>query len=167
MSTDVSLDLVSRVRKGWQIALPDLDTSSLEVVGRIARIESISNELLEQTLADSEVSRSEFNLLCALARAPKPLRASEITAQTMRSSAATTKLTARLEKAGFIQREKLSRDARVALFSLTEKGRGLVIEQFPTCIEQERGMLSGLTDDEFSTLASLLAKVLNTAEQSV
>lgn len=164
VSNEVPLDLISRVRRDWQTTLPDLDTSSLEIIGRIGRIDSLANGLLDRTLSESHISRSEFTLLCTLARAPRPLRASEITEQTMRSSAATTKLTVRLEQFGYLQREKFDRDGRVALFSLTPQGRQLVEDQFPACMEQERQLLSGLSDEEADILADLLSRVLASAE---
>ncbi|WP_369046982.1 MarR family winged helix-turn-helix transcriptional regulator [Sinomonas sp. P10A9] len=162
---DATPDFVSAVRGSWSSALPGLDTSPLDVLGRISRISALSVQRLNGVLATSGVSRSEFDVLCALARSPQPLRASGVTAQTMLSGAATTKLTARLEGLGLVQRRRLERDGRVVLLSLTEEGRALVEEQFPRCVDSDRRLLAGLDDGERAALAALLRRVAANAER--
>lgn len=147
--------------------MPQVDTSPMELLGRINRIGSQSTQQLDRVLAPSGVSRSEFDVLCALARSERPLRANEVTAQTMLSGAATTKLTARLETAGLIKRERLQRDGRGILLELTPTGRTLVEADFPRCLEADQQLLQGLSDEEQATLAELLRKVSNNAERTV
>jgi len=161
------VDLVGRVRASWAEGLPEADTSSIEVLGRIARVAALVNRQLDRLLADADVTRSEFDVLCALARAARPLKASEVTAQTMLSQAATTKVASRLEKVGLIRREKLERDGRVVLIELTDAGRDVVRERFPALMEHEQSLLTGLDDDEVATLGSLLARLTGNVERAV
>lgn len=165
-STAPDEDFVSRVRANWAQAMPEIDTSPIEVLGRINRISALATPQLDQVLAPSGVSRSEFDVLCALARSDRPLRASEVTAQTMLSGAATTKLTARLSDGGFLRRDKLERDGRVVLLELTEEGRALVEREFPRCLDRERRIISVLDEEERAQLATLLQKLSAGAERA-
>jgi DNA-binding MarR family transcriptional regulator len=159
-------DFITRLRRNWARALPELDTMPVELLGRINRISALSIQQLDRVLASSGVSRSEFDVLCALARSDRPLRASEVTAQTMLSGAATTKLTARLERIGLIRRQGLERDGRVVLLQLTDAGRDLVETEFPRCIDHDRELLAGLDEKEQAVLASLLRRISGNAERS-
>jgi DNA-binding MarR family transcriptional regulator len=152
-------DVVSRVRANWERAMPNVDTSVIEVLGRINRISALATQQLERVLAPSGVSRSEFDVLSALARALGPLRASDVTAQTMLSGAATTKLTARLEQIGLLERERSERDGRVVMLKLTKAGRDLVKTEFPRMVERDALLIAGLDADERATLAELLRKL--------
>lgn len=147
--------------------MPQLDTEPMELLGRINRISAQSLSQQERVLASSGISRSEFDVLCALARSERPLRASEVTSSTMLSGAATTKLTARLESIGLIERSRSDRDGRVVILRLTEEGRSIVEEQLPICLDQDRVFLRGLDDDEQASLAELLHKVSANAERAV
>ena len=159
-------DIVDRVREGWSTARPGWETSTIEVFGRITRTAALANAQLDRVLEVAGVTRSEFELLCVLARADRPLRASEVTAETMLSGAATTKLTARLEQAGFITRDRQQRDGRVVLLALTDAGRAVVDEQFPRCMTREDDLLSDLDSSERDVLAGLLARVMATVERA-
>lgn len=65
--------------------------------------------------APAECRAPSSEVLCALARSERPLRASEVTAVTMVSGAATTKHADRLVKLGLVARERFERDGRVVL----------------------------------------------------
>lgn len=157
-------DFIARLRTAWSRALPTVDTSPVEVLGRIQRVGSQATRQLEDILAPAGVSRSEFDVLCALARSDRPLRASEVTAQTMLSGAATTKLTTRLEGAGLVHREGLPGDGRVVLLNLTDAGRALVEDRFPECVAHDGRLLEGLSAAERDTLANLLRRVAANAQ---
>lgn len=167
MITEDNPDFVTRSRVKWKRAMPQLDTEPMELLGRINRISAQSLSQQERVLASSGISRSEFDVLCALARSERPLRASEVTSSTMLSGAATTKLTARLESIGLIERSRSDRDGRVVILRLTEEGRSIVEEQLPICLDQDRVFLRGLDDDEQASLAELLHKVSANAERAV
>jgi DNA-binding MarR family transcriptional regulator len=127
-------------------------------MGRITRISSQSLHQLDRALAPSGVSRAEFDVMSALARSDRPLRASEVTAVTMFSGAATTKHADRLAKLGLVERQRFERDGRVVLLQLTEAGRALVESEFPRRVERDRLSLSGLSEDEKVQLTALLKR---------
>lgn len=163
-SEPASDDFIAQLRTAWAHTLPAVDTSPVEVLGRIQRVAAQATRQLEDILAPAGVSRSEFDVLCALARAGHPLRASEVTAQTMLSGAATTKLTTRLEGAGLVCRDRLEGDGRVVLLELTAAGRALVEERFPECVAHDGQLLDGLSATERDTLATLLRRVAANAQ---
>lgn len=160
-------DIVDRIRRAWGEAIPSMDTSAIDVWGRLNRTSVLATAQIERVLAGSGVSRSEFDVLCALARTQRPLRASEVTAETMLSGAATTKLTARLEGAGLLQREKSDRDGRVVHLSLTDAGRSLVEREIPRCLAHDERLLDGFSAAERDTLAGLLARLMENAQREV
>lgn len=152
-------DFIDKVRREWNRAYPDIDTSPVEVMGRITRISSQSLHQLDRALAPSGVSRAEFDVMSALARSDRPLRASEVTAVTMFSGAATTKHADRLAKLGLVERKRFERDGRVVLLQLTEAGRALVEAEFPRRVERDRRLLSGLSENEKVQLTALLKRI--------
>lgn len=157
-------DFVDQARRGWAWVYPDLDVSSIEVIGRLSRLGAQIFARVERDLAPSGVSRAEFDILCSLARSERPLRASEVTEATMLSGASTTKQTDRLVKAGLLERLPWERDGRVVLLSLTDAGRELVEREFPRFLARDRELLAGLDDDERQVAARLLRKISATLE---
>ncbi|TQF73337.1 MarR family transcriptional regulator [Rhodococcus spelaei] len=162
--TGNSPDFVDGVRAEWARTYPQVDTSPIEVIGRITRIGSQALHQLDRALSPTGVTRVEFEILCALARADRPLRASEVTAVTMTSGASTTKHADRLAKVGLLERLPFERDGRVVLLHLTETGRALVDSELPRRVERDRRLLDGLDDRERETLAALLRRVSRNAE---
>lgn len=152
-------DTVDRVRQEWSDACPHLDTSPIDVVGRVHRISSICNHRLDVSLERHGINRSEFTVLSALVRAGRPLRASEVVLTTMLSGASITKIADALVKRELVVRQKSERDGRVVLLAPTDAGRAIVDDQMPRRLADEQRLIAGLTDDERETLAGLLRKV--------
>ena len=151
-------DYVDRARREWAERYPDLDCRPVDVIGRIVRISSLALARFDRDLAPRGITRTEFDVLGALARSDVPLRASEVTSVAGISGASPTKNVERLVAMGLVERERLERDGRVVLLSLTPAGREVVDEQFPRRIESERQMLDDLDDDEIDMLVTLLRR---------
>ncbi len=113
-------DFVDKARQGWTQARPELEVSSIEVMGRIGRIGALTSHRASRDLAPAGVTRAEFDVLCTLARSAGPVRASEVTAATMLSGASTTKNADRLLKRGLMERLPWEMDGRVVLMTLTQ-----------------------------------------------
>lgn len=160
-------DFVDRIRQAWATALPGLDTSAIDVWGRLHRASALGTAQIERGLEGSGVSRSEFDVLCALARNGRALRASEVADATMLSGAATTKLTARLEAAGLIDRARLDRDARVVQLTLTDAGRAVVEREVPRALAHDERLLEGISDQEREVLAELLSRLMENAQRAI
>lgn len=158
-------DYVERICHAWAARYPELDLRAIDVIGRITRIGSLALAQLEKELEPSGVGRTEFEVLSALARSEHPLRASEVTSVTGISGASTTKHTERLVKIGLIERQRLERDGRVVLLSLTDEGREVVERELPRRVASEKKMLDGLSDDELDVLTGLLQRIARNVEE--
>lgn len=152
-------DTVDRVRREWARARPDLDTSAIEIVGRVQRIASICNHRLDLELEPHGLTRSEFSVLSALARADRPLRASEVVSTTLLSGASITKIADNLVRRELMVRQKSERDGRVVLLALTESGKAVIDKEMPRRLADDEHVIAGLTAAERATLAGLLRKV--------
>jgi len=159
-------DFIDRVRQEWAQMYPEVDTAPIEIIGRITRISSQALHQLDRALGPSGVSRAEFEVLCALARSDRPLRASEVTAVTMVSGAATTKHADRLVKLGLVERERFERDGRVVLLRVTAAGREFVDREFPQRVARDYRLLEGLDADERSVLAGLLRRIARNSDDA-
>jgi DNA-binding MarR family transcriptional regulator len=158
------LDYVDRLRAQWAERVPTLDTAPADVVGRILRISALVGHAHERALEDDGMTRGEFELLAALRRAGRPLRAREITTITESPGASITKRLDRLESAGLVERAVPERDRRGVLVALTPAGVERVDRLFPEQVAREGAVLTGLADDERARLAELLAVVLRTLD---
>jgi DNA-binding MarR family transcriptional regulator len=154
------VDSVDRLRAEWEREAPELDVRPIAVAGRITRIAALLAQQSESALATAGLTRGEFDLLCALRRAGRPLRASEVSTITAASGAAITKRAEILVRAGLVARGIPHRDRRGVLLELTEEGRATVDRLMPEHLARESAALDGLTAAESERLAVLLSRVL-------
>lgn len=162
VDTPALTDTVDQIRREWAQTSPQLNTAPIEVLGRVQRIASICNHRLDLNLEQHGITRSEFNVLSALARVGRPLRASEVVSTTMLSGASITKIADSLLRRELLVRQKSERDGRVVLLVLTDAGRAVVEDQMPRRLADDEEMIAGLTTAERDTLAGLLRKVCAT-----
>ncbi|WP_197381714.1 MarR family winged helix-turn-helix transcriptional regulator [Mycolicibacterium mengxianglii] len=157
--TPALTDTVDLIRREWAQTCPDLDTAPIEVLGRVQRIASLCNHRLDLNLEQHGITRSEFNVLSALARVGRPLRASEVVSTTMLSGASITKIADSLVQRDLVVRQKSERDGRVVLLALTDHGRSVVEDQMPRRLADDEEVIAVLSPAERETLAGLLRKV--------
>lgn len=160
------MDSVDRLRADWQREMPGLDVGPMAVAGRIRRVAALLEARSEAALAVDGLSRGEFDVLTALRRAGRPLRASEVSTITAASGAAITKRADVLVHAGLVERSIPSRDRRGVLLALTDTGRAAVDRLMPAHLAREAEVLDGLTAAEADRLAALLSRVLVRIEGS-
>lgn len=156
-------DLIDRVRRQWEEVRPELDTSGMAVIGRVLRLASLIRRDTDDLLTEHELSRAEFDVLCALRR-NATLSPGQISREMLSSGAAITKRLDRLEKLGLVTRAASERDRRVVQVRLTERGGELIDDLLPRQLEAERAALDNLREPERKELAELLATVLRTVE---
>ena len=157
--TRASRDLVDRIEAEWARSYPYLDIEPIGILGRIQRIATVSNHRLDRKLEAHGIGRSEFDVLSALARSDRPLRASEVVSTTMLSGASITKISEALSRRGLLARRKSERDGRVVLLELTEEGRALVDAELPNRLADDADVLSPLSADERAQLVDLLRRI--------
>lgn len=154
------MDSVDRLRADWEREAPELDVAPIAVAGRITRIAALLDARAESALAAAGLSRGEFDVLCALRRAGRPLRAAEVSTITAASGAAITKRADTLVRAGLVGRAVPHRDRRGVLLELTDAGRETVDRLMPEHLAREAEALAGLDAGETAALAALLSRVL-------
>ncbi|MGC5255237.1 MarR family winged helix-turn-helix transcriptional regulator [Gordonia sp. DT218] len=152
-------DLVDRIQQEWAQAYPQFDVGPIGVLGRIQHIATASSHRLDRHLEPHGVTRSEYDVLGALARSDRPLRASDVVSTTLLSGASITKITESLSRRGLLERRKSERDGRVVLLEPTADGRALVEAELPRRLADDEHALSGLDPAEREMLATLLRKV--------
>lgn len=159
-------DFIATARSQWRDVRPDLDTSSIEVIGRVLRCAAILRQRLDAALADEGLNRAEFDLLCALRRTDAAVTPGRLNELTVSSGAATTKRVHQLAGRGLLERTTDERDRRSARVKLTEPGRDLLDRAFARNVEIEQHLLAGLGEDERETVASGLSGLLRSLEGS-
>ncbi len=154
-------DGVDEILEQWQRERPDLDSSPIGVVGRISRLARELEQRLEPVYRAHGLEPGWHDVLATLRRNGPPyrLRPTEFTDQLMLTSSGTTKRLDRLEQAGLITRGPDPADRRGTLITLTPKGLQLIDSVTAAHLDNERRLLTSLSESERRRLADLLRKL--------
>lgn len=152
------LDRVNRSVAQWRLTAPELDVSPLEVFGRVHRVFALYSARITRVFAEHGLSTAGFEVLAALYRNGEPfcLSVSQLAEETLISSGGMTMRLDRLERDGFVVRDRTSTDRRLVLVSLTAEGLRRVTAVSVAHFANEAEMLLCLDDEERSRLAGLL-----------
>jgi DNA-binding MarR family transcriptional regulator len=139
----------------------------MEVLGRISRIAAIVQRELDRAFARHGLVSGDFDVLATIRRAGPLYRLTpgELSRSTMVTTGGMTKRLDRLEALGLIRRAPDPSDRRGRLIALTPDGRELVDRAVETHIENEEGLLEGLSPAKRRQLASLLRDLLVSLER--
>ena len=105
-----------------------------------------------------DLTPSQYNILRILRGEGAPLPSLEIANRTITVVPGITGLIDRLEKSGFVVRERCQKDRRVIYVALTEKGRKTLAELDEPLQELHKKLLGHLTKTELKELIRLLEK---------
>ncbi|MEV7660495.1 MarR family transcriptional regulator [Paenarthrobacter sp. NPDC089316] len=155
-------DAVDTILNQWKRERPDLDVSSMGVLGRLSRASRLASLNVQKFMNQFGLEPWEFDVLATLRRsAPEaPLTPGRLASLTMIGSAAMTNRVDRLVNRGLIHRETNPENRRQLLVSLTPEGRALVDDVVEHHVENQQKMLEGLSRTEQTQLANLLRKFL-------
>jgi DNA-binding MarR family transcriptional regulator len=158
----VARDFVDWVIERWSEERPELDLSSIAVVGRLLRIAGLLEQRFERLCREEGFSFWAFTVLTALRRAGEPFRLSprQLQSAGMVSAAAVTKRINRLEELGLVERLPDPADRRGALVALTSRGLKVTNTLAERYLEDERAATAALSATEQTALAQLLKKLL-------
>jgi DNA-binding MarR family transcriptional regulator len=98
-------------------------------------------------------------VLRILRGAGEPLPTMEIGERLVQPTPGITRLIARLERDGFVERQPNPADARSVLVALTPSGRARLTKADPIVASVDDELGQGLSDKELSTLVKLLNKL--------
>jgi DNA-binding MarR family transcriptional regulator len=108
--------------------------------------------LLVKQVRNKEVSRTEMQVLGALEEGPRRIK--DLTEMEGTAQPTMTLLVKRLEERGWVRRDGLPGDGRVAMISLTDAGRAAFKRFRAQFLEAMRADLRELSDDELEALAT-------------
>jgi DNA-binding MarR family transcriptional regulator len=159
-------DRIERARTEWAAERPDLDTSPMEVIGRILRASHLADALIKSELRPAGLDRGGFDVLATLRRSGPPfqLTPTRLYEELVLTSGAVTHRVDALERAGLVQRAGGQPDRRSTLVGLTEKGIAVIDAAMGTHMECEEAMIASLPAADRAALAALLKKLLVSME---
>lgn len=161
-------DLIDELITHWHTALPDLDTSGTETIGRIVRLNYFISREVDANLSNYKLSVGEFDVLAALRRESSPyqLTAGQLQGLVMISSGGLTNRINRLEARELIVRLPDKNDRRGVIVQLTAEGKKLIELVAPTHLNVEKSAVKSLSQTEQEQLATLLKKLLLSHEEN-
>ena len=158
-------DAVDRITAQWRRERPDLDSTPMEVIGRITRASALIQRELERIFAQHGLAGADFDVLATLRRSGAPLTPGELSRSTMVTTGGMTKRLDRLESLGLIRREPDPRDRRGRLIAVTEDGRAIIDRAVEAHLENEERLLADLSAARREQLAALLRELLSALDR--
>lgn len=139
----------------WTAARPDLDTSPMDVVGPVKRIEALLTTALEPLYEGALLTAPELDALVQLRHTEGPVIARRLAETLGCSRAAVSKTLAKLEKRGFVERRPSPADRRAALVTVTPAGCDAIDTMFPRQLAAEADLIDGLGADRDRVVEAL------------
>lgn len=158
-------DAVDAIVEQWAKVRPDLDTTAMEVFGRVYRLARGMGDRIEQTYARLGISRGEFDVLATLRRADAPYTLSprQLSATLMLTTGGMTGRLDKLERRGLVRRSPDPHDRRGLQVTLTDEGLTVVDKAVGAGLDvQKRALESAFDEAEAGQLAALLRQLLAT-----
>lgn len=161
-----SSDKVDILLEQWRNQRPDLDFKAMGTIGRIKRCTLLLQKKIESKLSELELSLWEFDMLATLRRsgAPYCMSPTDLFSMLMVTSGTMTHRLNSLEVKGWIERLPNEKDARSSLVKLTKEGYLRIDKAVEIHLENERIILSGMSDEEIENLDRNLSKLLKLLE---
>lgn len=159
-------DHVDRLLAQWHRERPDVDVSTMGVMGRMGRLYALTHDAYASFWRQHGLGAGEFDVLATLRRNGDPytLTAGALSNSLMVTGGATTARIDRLIRKGLVERREDPENRRSILISLTPAGLTLIDQMLEGHVQNQRELLKGLTSDEQVQLADLLRKVLTELE---
>lgn len=155
-------DPVDAIIEQWATVRPDLDTTAMEVFGRIYRLARTVGDRMDKAYAPYGISRGEFDVLATLRRsdAPYTLSPRQLSATLMLTTGGMTGRLDKLERAGLLRRSPDPHDRRGLQVTLTDKGLRLIDEAVGAGLAVQTEALAHLDEERAGQLAALLRELL-------
>lgn len=160
-------DEVDALISAWQRERPDLDVAPLQALSRLTRFAQHLDRARRLAFAAHDLEPWEFDVLAALRRSGSPyaLSPGRLGAITGVTSGTMTHRIDRLEEHGLVVREPDPSDRRGVRVLLTSAGRTSVDSALADLVDEERRILSPLSDTDVAHLVDVLRTLLAIEEQ--
>lgn len=157
------MDKVDKIIKQWNQERPDLDVTSMALIGRFKQITQCLSQEMAKTFSEYGLNSANFDVLATLRRSGPPyaLSPNDLIASTMVTSGTMTNRIDQLSKAGLVERVKNPNDGRSVAVSLTTTGFNIINTALTAHVATQDRLTSGLSEDEQKRLNTLLRKFLN------
>ncbi|MGP4081676.1 MarR family winged helix-turn-helix transcriptional regulator [Pseudalkalibacillus sp. R45] len=132
--------------------------SSLELFVVLSRAYQSIMEVARKDIQRFGLNLTEFGVLELLYhKGPHPLQ--KIGGKILLASGSITYVVDKLEEKGYLERKACEKDRRITYAFLTEKGKTLMEDIFPSHEEVLKQALSGITEDEKTEAIRLLKEL--------
>lgn len=134
----------------------------LEVSKRAGRITMLVQQAMRAELAEFGLTYAEFEVLTVLRREGEPyrLRPSELTRSAFLTSGGTSNVLQRLQRAGYIEREANTGDARSRFVQLTGEGLRVTERALEASAAAHEEVMAGMPPEDVRAAADALRDVL-------
>jgi DNA-binding MarR family transcriptional regulator len=162
MSPSRTPDQIDALVGQWSAEHPELDVVTMARAARLMEVARAMEARIGAMAAGAGIDLAEGDILFTLRRAGAPFRLppSAISASLLVSSGTLTNRLDRLERKGLIQRVPHPTDRRSTEVELTPETVKLIDTAIFHHVDNERDMLSSLTEREQAQLDRLLRKLL-------
>ena len=159
-------DLIDRLISDWKDERPDLDPSSMRIVGRIIILGKTLEKRANDILAEQGLIYTDLDVLATLRRSGKPycLSPKQLMESVLITSGSMTALLNRLTKLKLIKRIKDEHDGRMYKACLTKKGIVLIDKAIEDRFDEAADAVKGLSAKDQKALAVLLKKLIKSLE---
>jgi len=160
------MDKVDKIIEQWNQEWPDLDVTSMGLIGRFKRITQCLSLEMAKTFTEYGLNPANFDVLATLRRSGPPyeLSPNDLIASTMVTSGTMTNRIDQLIKAGLVERVQNKNDRRSVVVSLTKKGFTIIDQTLKAHVETQSRLTSGLTEGDIKKLNVLLRKFMMSLE---
>lgn len=161
------MDRIDKLLKQWKEERPDLDATSMAILGRIMILDRLALRAVEKLVSQHNITIQEFDVLAVIRRCGPPFRqpVGVLCEHSLISSGAMTNRIDRLEKKGLINREPNPEDRRGVLVALSSSGRVLIDKLVTERLKEAQDRVSVLSPEEQENLNSLLTLFLKRLEE--
>ncbi|MDC9596289.1 MarR family winged helix-turn-helix transcriptional regulator [Xenorhabdus anantnagensis] len=149
-------DHVDRLLIQWEQQRPDLDPSSMGIIGRLCRVNKIIEQRLQHAFKEHDLSTIEFDILATLRRNNAPITPTEMYQSVMLTSGAMSTRIEHMVQRGLVERIANEEDRRSCKVFLTSKGKALIDKAVESHLENQKAILEPLTETQQEQLATLL-----------
>lgn len=155
-------DSVDRIVQAWRIRDPRLDSSTLEVVGRLLLCAGYFERVAGSVLRTFGLSTADFDVLNTLQRVGETngSKPTDLARSALITTGAMTSRLDRLERAGLIRRTPDPADRRGVLVCLTTQGSKLAKRALHALVTANQAFLEPLNAQQRDALASALKQLL-------
>jgi DNA-binding MarR family transcriptional regulator len=161
-TSKVQSDSVDRIVEAWRTRDPQLDSSTLEVIGRLLLCADYFEHAASAVLQGFELSIADFDVLNALRRIGdrRGTKPTELARSALITTGAMTSRLDRLERAELIRRTSDPADRRGVLVCLTAQGSKVARQALHALIAANQDFLEPLNAQQRDSLAVALKRLL-------